>query len=97
MGDERCVRLAHLPFDRMRVGKNGDSSDKTVEYMVQHGMRMRDIEAEISRQAAHAALHIWAAKHPNNPRTVVVKQAAHSLGVSPRTIYNKLNGADQTS
>ncbi len=95
MGDERQVRLAHLPFDRMQVDE--DSPDKTVEAMVQQGMQMSDIEAEIARQTTRAALRLWTEREPDKPRTEVVKQVARSLGVSPRTVYNKLNGAKRTS
>jgi predicted DNA binding protein len=97
MGDERSVRLAHLPVERMLASQSDNSSETSVESMVRQGMQLRDIESEVSRQAARAALMLWTERQPDTPRTQVVKQVARSLGVSARTIYNKLNGVERLS
>ena len=92
MGDDARVRLAHLPFDRMLSADSAPSNDESIEEMVEHGMQMRDIETEVTRQATLAAIKLWRTRKPDMSKTQVVKEVARSLGVSPRTIYNKLNG-----
>lgn len=94
MGTEDHVRLAHLPLARMHAPAAPASELMPVELMVRNGMKMREIESEVTRQATTAALRMWAARQPHASRTDVVNEVARSLGVSPRTIYNKLNGAD---
>ncbi|MBT8099136.1 MAG: sigma 54-interacting transcriptional regulator [Gammaproteobacteria bacterium] len=95
-GPERHIRFAHIPFNRLASDSSGSTdAASSVKQMVLNGSRMRDIENEFTRQAAQIAIRIWRKKMPDLQRTEVVKLVAESLGVSPRTIYNKLNGEDR--
>jgi len=95
MGSERQVRLAHLPFARMQPDDAPGDSEKSIELMVREGMKMREIESEVARQATLAALRIRSHRQPEESRTDLVNEVARSLGVSSRTIYNKLNGTEK--
>lgn len=93
MGNEEEVRLAHLPLQRMHASSADPETERTVASMVNAGMSMREVEIEAARQAACSALLRSRRRNPSASRTRQVARAADALGVSPRTIYNKINGA----
>ena len=95
LGDETRLRLGHLPLDRLTPQQPTPTNSHDIETMVESGMCMRDIESEVSLRATSAAINYCKQKRPDYSRTELVEQAAKALGVSPRTVYNKLNSLEK--
>lgn len=90
------VRLAHLPpyvLQEIRQEQPVAGEDKVSE-MVARGMRLDEILFECSGRAVDSVLRIVASTHPSARKTEMIGLAAKRLGVSPRTIYAKLNGGN---
>jgi len=89
------IRLAHLPISILHSARDPKPMpEHAVADMVTRGMRLEEILAECSGRAVDTALRLAAGMNPSARKTEVVTLAAKQLGVSPRTIYVKLNGGD---
>ncbi|MEL6877261.1 MAG: sigma 54-interacting transcriptional regulator [Pseudomonadota bacterium] len=90
------VRLADLPVAVLCASEQHAAKPRSASFisgLVRASRPLDEIVSACSERAVEMKLQQLAVSHPNEKRTQLVRRAARQLGVSERTIYNRLNGA----
>ncbi len=99
MIDPRLVRVPDLPRGLI-AGKKLDAKSAVpkgvISNLVAKNLPLDEIISACGKHAVQMKIEQLGRNHPTESKTRIIRRAARRLGISERTVYNRLNGSAPT-